>query len=718
MERNEFVRALRYSSEPQSYYWAYRFTWFDSKLHTRGGNQFEGLIDDASAWLNSHAGLVVAEKGMGPTMTVGVGDNRNDESCKQVTALFLDCDDTGSIETMHSLLKEIGVAYIYQPSTSHGHKRLEKGTDPKVYQGEDGAQKGHFMLPLAHPLIPGGDRRAWKAKYRHEFRHLAQVLAQAAGHHSIDESVDDLMQAVYVGVRLVEDAPPRLAQVEHGGLLDWRKALQATGYQPPQEAALQQPRERMSGDSDSFRETILSGLSRAGLLGDHVGNRYHVRCPQSAWHTDGRGNGMDTSTVVTDDGVFICSHDHCKDFTYGGKGKSPTQTGAMLRWLRERGFLPDRDRPLPLLPTHADVWKNAPSADPSPPQTETVAAAPAEPAEDYPEFEEGYKVLRASEVQITEIDWMWTNRIAFGKLTILDGDPDKGKSTLSLTIAAHLSRGIPLPGDSRGHLGNALVLGTEDDQGDTMTPRLLAAGADLDKVFFLNAGQFPKLPDVTKLRHTVKRWAIRLLILDPLPSFLAKGVDPYKDTDMRNALEPLAEMARETKCAVLILRHFKKGKEEKAIYKGSGTIGIGGLVRCGLIVEDAKGEQDVCLLGTSKGNNVKRSARRALRYRIEDTEFKAGKIVFLGEADITADEMIAPKEKKTPREKAKEYLSASLKNGPRPLREVEEEAEHQEINKKTLARAREEMGIVDKWRAGTKCVALPSWVWAEEEAPF
>lgn len=219
--------------------------------------------------------------------------------------------------------------------------------------------------------------------------------------------------------------------------------------------------------------------------------------------------------------------------------------------------------------------------------------------------------MRVADVKPERVEWLWQNRIPLGKVTVLDGDPGLGKSTLTLDLAARASRGSAMPVESAGREPAGVVLLTgEDGIADTIRPRLEAAGADLKRIVVLTAvrdaegrPQAPMLPNhVTALREATRRVGARLVVVDPLMAFLSGRVDSHRDQDVRGALRELAEMAESAGAAVVIVRHLNKTQGGHPIYRGGGSIGIIGAARAALLVAPNPKDESRRVLAVSKAN--------------------------------------------------------------------------------------------------------------------
>jgi RecA-family ATPase len=222
------------------------------------------------------------------------------------------------------------------------------------------------------------------------------------------------------------------------------------------------------------------------------------------------------------------------------------------------------------------------------------------------------------------VHWVWKNWIPLKKLTVLDGDPGLGKSTLLLDIAARLSRGAPMPDDSTGCGGSALLLTAEDGLDDTVRPRLEAANADLERIVCLRwigeglEQRPPAIPDdVPALEQLCLEENVRLVVIDPLVAFLANSVDTASDQNVRRVLHLLARVAERCNCAVVLLRHLNKGSSAKAIYRGGGSIGIIGAARSGLLVAADPGRPEGRVLAVTKSNLAR--PPQSLGFRLRET---------------------------------------------------------------------------------------------------
>lgn len=200
------------------------------------------------------------------------------------------------------------------------------------------------------------------------------------------------------------------------------------------------------------------------------------------------------------------------------------------------------------------------------------------------------KLKKASEIKISEIDWLWKGRLPRGALSIIEGDPGVSKSTLIAEISARISNGENWPDGEDCCGGSSIIFNAEDPPGAIILPRLMAAGANLEKVQIVVPGENPDepsfmIPDhVPALRKAIEDQDIRLISFDPFESFLSAKVDHKSNHHIRQGIRCLEQMAQGTNCSVVIVRHLTKDTTKSAIYRGNGSIGIVGAARGAILV--------------------------------------------------------------------------------------------------------------------------------------
>src|SRR5688572_2019819 len=197
------------------------------------------------------------------------------------------------------------------------------------------------------------------------------------------------------------------------------------------------------------------------------------------------------------------------------------------------------------------------------------------------------QIVRLSDVDPEPVQWLSPGRLAAGKITVLDGDPGLGKSTLLCEWAARITRGQALPGGEPDPPRDVIILSAEDDIYDTIRPRIDAAGGDPSRIASLLAvpdgspfGRPFVIPGhVLLLEALVVHTNAALVILDPLVAYLQPGHSANSDQGMRRAFSALKKLAERTGAAIIVVRHLNKSTGANPLYRGGGSIGIIGAAR-------------------------------------------------------------------------------------------------------------------------------------------
>ncbi len=335
-----------------------------------------------------------------------------------------------------------------------------------------------------------------------------------------------------------------------------------------------------------------------------------------------------------------------------------------------------------------------------------------------------------ADVHPKPISWLWPGRIARGKLTLIAGDPGLGKSLVSITLAAAISKGYKWPlEDSSAPIGSVVFLSAEDDPGDTIRPRLDAAEADCTRIHVLHA-----VKDVDKDGKPIERMFslqsdlkileellpsipdCHLLVIDPISAYL-DGTDSHSNSEVRGLLAPLAKFAADHNIAVVLVQHLNKSSGGSAMYRAMGSIAFIAAARAGYIVTKDQQNPERRLVMPVKNNLAKDTT--GLAYSVVTAENGAPVLVWEKEPiTMTADEALSPadsNEEKTNTDWAVEVLEVVLKDGPVPAAIIQKEAKQAGISPKALNRAKEKLGIKPK-----KADFKGGWVWSlpgYEDAP-
>ena len=299
------------------------------------------------------------------------------------------------------------------------------------------------------------------------------------------------------------------------------------------------------------------------------------------------------------------------------------------------------------------------------------------------------KMIRMSEVQSQEIEWLWYPFIPYGKLTIIQGDPGDGKTTMVLNLAAKLSKGEALDENMKvTEPVNVIYQTAEDGLADTVKPRLELAGADCERIIVIDESDKSLSMVDERLEQAIVRTGARLLILDPIQAYLGGGMDMNRANEARDMTKKLGALAEKTKCAIILIGHMNKASGNKAAYRGMGSIDFFAVARSVLLVGRVEGESNTRAVVQIKNNLAAFGHPKA--FALSEDGFK-----WLGDYEITVDEVlggITPKANKM--EQAKQMLrelaetqSAVLSN------EIFDWANELGISKRTLENAKKELGV-------------------------
>ena len=309
---------------------------------------------------------------------------------------------------------------------------------------------------------------------------------------------------------------------------------------------------------------------------------------------------------------------------------------------------------------------------------------------------------RASEVVTKPVEWLWDKRIPKGKLTMFDGDPDVGKSVVTMDLAARVSTGRTFPDGAPCETGNVLIVNVEDAKEDTIVPRLMAHGADLERIVIVdgmpdqNGGKrLLDLPDdVGAMKVGVEEYEAALLIIDPVLTVL--GGDMYKDGESRKALTPLRDMAEETGVTIVAVRHLNKNTSLSAIQRGGGNMGLIGVARAGAFFAHHPEQDGLRVMAPHKSNLAEKQP--SLQYVIKGwaIDENIGRVEWKGvtehDANTLATDVLSLHEK-TLKEEAMEFLRELLTPGDLPSKKVKAEAREADITEATLRRAKDGLRI-------------------------
>ena len=322
------------------------------------------------------------------------------------------------------------------------------------------------------------------------------------------------------------------------------------------------------------------------------------------------------------------------------------------------------------------------------------------------------KLIHMEDVVSKEVEWLWYPYIPYGKITIIEGDPGEGKTTLVLKLAAALSRGLPLPcDDDKEYEPIHIIYQTaEDGIEDTIKPRLEKAGADCSMIRVIDETDKELSMTDDRLEQAIIETGARLIILDPIQAYIGATVDMHRANEIRPVLKHLGIIAEKHNCAIILIGHMNKASGSKSTYRGLGSIDIQATARSVLLVARLRDKPNIRIMAHDKSSLA--PAGDAIGF--EMTEDNG--MVCIGSYDITIDELLSGNEGRGKKKLdiaenfIKEYFGS---NKVIPSNEIMMEAAKRSIKRNTLLSAKKKLGIIsDKEKAEDGTIY---WTWVMPE---
>ena len=325
----------------------------------------------------------------------------------------------------------------------------------------------------------------------------------------------------------------------------------------------------------------------------------------------------------------------------------------------------------------------------------------------------------ASTIKPEPVFWVWPNRIPLGAMSLIAGQQDNGKTTVAIDIVARTTRGLDWPDGEKNSLGprSVIMVTAEDGLSKVMVPRLMAAGADLDKVIFFKhvySTEFDEKTektkserrrlqlalDVPKLRKLVESQPdVALVVIDTLTSFWG-DININADREVRPIMDALGMAFENCNATLLGLIHHNKKSDADAIQKILGSSSVSGSVRAAYGCTRDPESEDEYYFAHVKGNWTKK--RGSVKYKLTGKQLGADINVpfveWLGESDEDANGVMAiakdaRDDKKQGVSKARLFLPQALEKGQKSYKDLMHEAEIQGVSKDQMYRAKDDLGV-------------------------
>jgi hypothetical protein len=322
------------------------------------------------------------------------------------------------------------------------------------------------------------------------------------------------------------------------------------------------------------------------------------------------------------------------------------------------------------------------------------------------------RLVPLSDIPVEPVSWLWRDRIPLGYITLIEGDPGQGKSTLLTDVAARVTRGSAMPNCPTAHgPAGVVILQGEDSVASTLRPNLQAAGADVDRVRVYDHRRFLAQPlnlseDIGILASAVAEVQAKLVVVDPVNVFVDASESNF--SAVRRALRPLEQFASQNRVAIVLVRNLtKSGSSTKALYRGIGSIAYAAVARAVLqAMGDTRNE--------SPNQHLLVAVKTTLAGGVPDLAYRTahrdeGLVVqWLDEVahsqaciDVAVNSVTALRQ-------ACYVLYSILAEGPVPAIEVKQTAANALVSLRTLSRAKEILHVESKKHGGGKG---SSWTW-------
>ena len=317
---------------------------------------------------------------------------------------------------------------------------------------------------------------------------------------------------------------------------------------------------------------------------------------------------------------------------------------------------------------------------------------------------EELEIIRMSEIQMREVEWLWYPYIPFGKLTIIQGDPGEGKTTFALRLAAACSTGRPMLGMESLSPFNVIYQSAEDGLEDTIKPRLTEAGADQERVINIREDKKSLHLLDSRIEKAILQCDAKLLILDPLQGYLGERIDMNRANEIREVMKAIGQVAQRTGCAIVLVGHLNKATGMSSAYRGLGSIDFRAAARSVLVVGRLRKNKNIRVIVHDKSSLSPEGKSLAFNLGNED-----GFSWLDGYDEISAEDLLSgiSSQQETKTMQAEEIIRTMLEDGAEiPGEEIVRAAARRQISRRTVNEAKKNIAGIVSRKVGTK------WMWS------
>jgi archaellum biogenesis ATPase FlaH len=312
------------------------------------------------------------------------------------------------------------------------------------------------------------------------------------------------------------------------------------------------------------------------------------------------------------------------------------------------------------------------------------------------------KLISLSEVELQEVEWLWYPYIPFGKITIIQGDPGEGKTTLGLRLAAACSNGHGFPGMEERAPISVIYQTAEDGLGDTVKPRLIEAEANENIIFNISEETDVLTLKDERIKEAIKSTGAKLMILDPIQGYIGDDTDINRANEIRTVMRGISKVAEETGCAIVFIGHLNKTKGTSSAYRGLGSIDFRATARSVLLVGRHRKFPNVRIIVHDKSSLAPEGKSMAFNLGNEE-----GFHWLNGYDDVTADELLCGGPSETKTEIAEEMIRDMLSTGEFvPAEMIYTKAKEKDISARTVNEAKSKIKGITTKKIGK------GWAWS------